>query len=93
MAKLGLSRFMPAFIPLMFEVFRHFKRDLSHNDNIRKTDKSAEKMATIEHMLVRLERKIQNNRDTYLKIANKVTIWLIINSALLVTILIKLFFF
>jgi len=84
---------MPAFIPLMFEVFRHFKRDLSHNDNIRKTDKSAEKMATIEHMLVRLERKIQNNRDTYLKIANKVTIWLIINSALLVTILIKLFFF
>jgi hypothetical protein len=50
-------------------------------------------MATIEHMLVRLERKIQNNRDTYLKIANKVTIWLIINSALLVTILIKLFFF
>ncbi|MCB5264941.1 MAG: hypothetical protein PHT37_01325 [Candidatus Cloacimonetes bacterium] len=89
----GLSRFMPAFIPLMFEVFRHFKRDLSHNDSIRKTDKSVEKMATIEHMLVRLERKIQHNRETYIKIANRVTLWLIINSALLVTILIKLFFF
>jgi len=84
---------MPAFIPLLFEVFRHFKRDLNHNDNIRKTDKSAEKLATIEHMMVRLERKIKDNRDTYEKIANRVTIWLIVNSALLVAILIKLFFF
>lgn len=93
MARSGLSRFMPAFIPLLFEVFRHFKRDMVHNDNIRKTDKTAEKMATMEHMLVRLERKIQHNRETYIKIANRVTFWLIINSALLVTVLIKLFFF
>lgn len=93
MEKSGLSRFMPAFIPLLFELFRQFRRNFSHNESIRKSDISAEKLATIEHMLVRLERKIQHNRDTYEKIANKVTIWLIINSALLITILIKLFFF
>lgn len=93
MEKPGLSRFMPAFIPILFELFRQFKRNALHDESIRKTDKSAEKLATIEHMLVRLERKIQHNRDTYEKIASRVMIWLIINSALLVAILVKLLFF
>ncbi len=93
MEKPGLSRFMPAFIPLLFELFRQFRRNVSHDESIRKTDKSAEKLATIEHMMVRLERKVQHNRDTYMQIARRVTIWLIINSALLVAILVKLCFF
>jgi len=89
----GFKRFMPAFIPLAFELFRHYRRDLNHNGNIRKADKSAEKLATMEHMMVRLEKKIQQNRETYESIANKILIWLAINSILLIGIAVKLFFF
>ena len=92
MATTGFRRFLPAYLPLVFELFRHFRRDLSHNGNIRKTDKTAEKMATVEHMLVRLERKIQQNRETYEKIATRIQIWLAINSVLLIAIAVKLFF-
>jgi hypothetical protein len=93
MAISGFRRFMPTFIPLAFELFRHFKRDMAHNGNIRKTDKTSEKMATMEHLLVRLEKKIQNNRETFERISGKITIWLALNSILLIGILVKLFFF
>jgi len=93
MADTGFKRFIPAYIPLVFELIRHFRRDLSHNGNIRKTDNTTEKMATMEHMLVRLEKKIQVNRETYEKIAGRVIIWLAINSVLLIGIAVKLFFF
>lgn len=93
MADTGFRRFIPAYIPLAFELIRHFRRDVSHNGNIRKTDKTTEKMATMEHMLVRLEKKIQVNRETYEKIAGRVIIWLAINSVLLIGIAVKLFFY
>jgi hypothetical protein len=56
-------------------------------------DKTAEKMATMEHMMVRLEKKIQVNRETYEKIANRILIWSAINSALLIAIAVKIFFY
>ncbi len=93
MADRGFRRFMPAFIPLAFELFRHFKRDVNHNGNIRKSDKSTEKLATLEHMLVRLEKKIQHNRETYEKIANRIMIWLALNSLVLIAIAVKLFLY
>lgn len=92
MAAPNLKRFLPAYIPLAFELLRHFRRDVNHNGNIRKADHSADKMATMEHMLVRLEKKIQVNRETYESIATKVLIWLGINSALLIAIAVKVFF-
>ncbi|MDD4687120.1 MAG: hypothetical protein PHH38_03440 [Candidatus Cloacimonetes bacterium] len=87
------KRFSPAYIPLLFEVFRHFKRDINHNGNIKKADHTAEKMATMEHMLVRLEKKIQYNREIYEKIANRIYLWLTINSVLLIAIGVKIFFY
>ncbi|MCB5277832.1 MAG: hypothetical protein WC252_00410 [Candidatus Cloacimonadaceae bacterium] len=89
----SFRRFIPAYLPLLFELIRHFKRDLNHNGNIRKADHNSEKMATIEHMLVRLEKKIQYNRETYEKIANRIYLWLTINSVLLIAIGIKIFFY
>ena len=91
MSNKGFSRFMPAFIPLLFELLRHLRRDMSHNGNIRKTDKTMEKIATMEHLLVRLEKKIQHNRETYEKIALRITFWLALNSLLLIAIVLKLF--
>lgn len=87
------SKYFPAFLPVLFSLLKNFRRDWTHSSNIRKTDKTAERISTVEHMLVRLEKRIQLNRVTYEKIARRVYIWLIINSALLLAILIKLFFF
>lgn len=92
MAK-NFSKYIPAFIPIVFEIFRQYKRNASHDGSIRKVDKTAEKIATVEHMLVRLEKKIQLNRETYEKIATRILIWLALNSALLIAIAIKLFFY
>lgn len=87
------TKYFPAFLPMILSLIRNFRRDWSHSSNIRKTDQTAEKISTVKHMLVRLEKRIQLNRVTYEKIARRVYIWLIINSALLLAILIKLFFF
>jgi len=87
-----LNRFMPAFIPLVFEVMRHFRRDTSHNSDIKKFDKSQEKLGTIEHLLVRLEKKMISHRDQAKAFNNRMIWWLAINSALLAAIAVKLFF-
>ncbi len=87
----AFNRFIPTFIPLFFELMRHLRRDASHNNNIRKNDKTTEKLGTLEHMMVRLEKKVQQNRDFYHKNFNQLRWWLILNSALLIAILVKLF--
>jgi glycerophosphoryl diester phosphodiesterase len=89
----AFSRFIPAFIPLVFELARQFKRDNNHNSNIKKTDKTAEKMGNLEHLMVRLEKKVQLNRDVYNKSFNQLRLWLFLNTALLIAIVVKLFFY
>jgi len=87
------SRFIPTFIPLFFELMRHLRRDANHNQNIKKSDKTAEKLGTMEHMMVRLEKKVQQNRDYYTRSYNQLRWWLILNSALLIAIFVKVFFY
>lgn len=89
----AFNRFIPAFIPLVFELVRQFKRDNNHNSNIKKTDKTAEKMGNLEHLMVRLEKKVQLNRDVYNKSFNQLRLWLFVNTALLIAIVVKLFFY
>lgn len=90
---MNFSRLIPAFIPLVYEVTKHLRRDTNHNQNIKKIDKTTEHLGTLEHMIVRLERKVQNNREVYQKTISHVRWWLIINSAVLVAITIKVFFY
>lgn len=80
-----------AFIPLGFELMRQMRRNSNHDSDIRKKDKTAEKISTVEHLLVRLEKKVQNNREVFQKTANKIYLWLAINSTLLILVLLKLF--
>ena len=63
MAEKSFKRYLPSFITIVFELLEHWKRDSAHNSNIKKLDKTSEQLGTIEHMLVRLEKKIQYNRD------------------------------
>lgn len=90
---MSFARFIPAFIPLVYEVAKHMRRDVNHNQNIKKNDKTTEQLGTLEHMMMRLERKVQNNRDIYQKTFSQVKWWLIINSAVLIAIAIKVFFY
>jgi len=72
---------------------RHFKRDTNNKSNIRKADKTAEKLGNLEHLMVRLEKKVQFNRDVYNKSFNQLRLWLFLNTALLIAIAVKLFFY
>ncbi len=89
----ALNKFIPAFIPIVFELMRHFRRDSNHNSNIKKTDKTQEKLGTLEHLMVRLEKKVQLNREVYLKSFNQIRFWLAVNSVILIAIAVKLFFY
>ncbi len=86
------NRLIPAFVPLAFELFRQFKRNGNHNKDIKKFDKTQEKLSTIEHLMVRLEKKVLSNRDDFKRMSLNLQIWLVINTALLIAIFIKLFF-
>ncbi len=83
------KRFMPSFITLLFDLFEHFRRNKAHDNSIKRLDKTQEKLATVEHMLVRLEKKIQHNRDTIKQVSVRIQIYLIANFVVLVAVLLK----
>ncbi len=87
----SFKRFIPSFLPLAFELFQHFNRNKAHDANIKKLDKTQEKLATVEHMMVRLEKKIQTNRNEIQKLAVRVQIFLIANLVVLISVLLKVF--
>jgi len=88
---MAVNKFLPSFIPLALELWHQFSRNKSHDQNIKKLDKTQEKLATVEHMLVRLEKKIHNNRDEIKKLAFRVQLYLVINFAVLLAVLLKVF--
>jgi hypothetical protein len=92
MAGLTFKKLLPTFIPLAFEVISHMKRDASHNNNIKKFDKTEEKLSTIENLIVRVEKKALSNREEIRLMRTQFVIWLAINSALLIAVVVKLFF-
>ncbi len=90
MAKAGFKSFLPSFITIAFELMQHWKRDYAHNNNIKKLDKTTEKLGTIENMLLRLEKKIQANRNLINRLQQILFVSLGANLILLLIILIKL---
>ncbi len=93
MLGLTLKKLIPAFIPVALEVARRINRDTSHNNHIKKFDKTEEKLSTIENLLVKVEKKALINREEIKAVNTRMQIWAAINSALLIAIAVKLFFF
>ena len=87
-----IKKLLPAFIPIAWQLANQLKRNLNHNNDIRKFDKTEDKLETIENLIVRLEKKALGNREEVRKATTAIQIWLAINSALLIAIFIKLFF-
>ncbi len=49
-------------INMFFDMIKHFLKDFENLKKVKKIDNVADKFSTLEHMLVRLEDKIQQNR-------------------------------
>lgn len=91
MAENGYKKYLPSFITILFELLHQWKRDSVQNSNIKKINKTNEQLGTIEHMLVRLEKKIQHNRDLVDKLKFQLLLSWAINLLFLVVILLKVF--
>lgn len=66
-------------------------RKAKHDGRVGKIDKTEEQIATIENMLVRLEKKIQENRTLIETVRLRIYIGLSVNIVLLLLILLKVF--
>lgn len=89
MAKFNFKKILPLMIPLIIEVSRYLRPGITAPSK----DKSHNQVATLENLLVRMERKVQENRLQVYKLRKLIIVWSTINSALLVAILVRLLFF
>ncbi len=91
MAGSFFKKAMPAFIPLALELMRQFKRDTTHNNNIKKFDKTDERLSTIENLVVKVEKKALANREEIRSLSLRLQIWIGLNTALLILVALKVF--
>ena len=89
MAKFNFKKIFPLLLPLFIEVSRY----LIPNIIAPVKNKSNDTISTLENLLVRMERKVQENRLQVYKLRKLIIVWSTINSALLVAIFVKLLFF
>jgi len=83
MAEKGFKRFIPALIPLVMEIINRTRRERNHDKDIEKIDQAQEKLATLENLMVKMEKKFQNNREDVEKKLATIKTFLIINTILL----------
>ncbi len=88
-----IKKLLPAFLPVAWELINNIKRDVNHNNKIKKFDESEEKLATIENLIIKVEKKALINREEIKSFKSHFYIWAAINSALLIAVFVKLFFF
>ena len=86
-----ISKLVPALSTIITEVVQQRMRDMKQITNIKKHDKTEQSLQTIEHMLVRLENKISENRKTIEEFRIKFFLSGLLNLVLLVIILLRVF--
>ena len=86
-----ISKLVPALSTIITEVVQQRMRDMKQITNIKKHDKTEQSLRTIEHMLVRLENKISENRKTIEEFRIKFFLSGLLNLVLLVIILLRVF--
>ncbi len=59
-------------INMFFEMIKHFIKDFENIRKVKKIDNFSDKFSTIEHMLLRLEDKIQDNRRYIEDLKNRI---------------------
>jgi hypothetical protein len=66
------SLFLSSIIKLFFDMIKHFIKDFENIRKVKKIDNFAEKFSSLEHMLIRLENKIQENRKIIEDLKNRI---------------------
>lgn len=66
------SPLLVGLINMFFEMIKHFFKDFENMKKLKKIDSMQDKFASIEHMLVRLEDKIQENRHQIEDLKNRI---------------------
>ena len=66
------SPFLSSIIKLFFDMIKHFIKDFENMRKVKKIDNFADKFSSLEHMLIRLENKIQENRKYIEDLKNRI---------------------
>lgn len=74
-------------VSAFFDLIRHFITDFDNKQKVKKIDKYKEGMQNIEHLIVRLEDKIENNRHEIEDLKNRLLWGNIISIVLLLIII------
>ena len=60
------------FISLMFDLLKHFIKDFENIKKVKKIDKFDDKILTLEHLIIKLQGRLQENRMLIEDIKNRV---------------------
>lgn len=85
------SPIITGFINMFFDMIKHFLHDFENMRKVKKIDHITEKFSTLEHMLIRLEDKIQENHYRLEELKNRILWGNIIILVLLAIILFEIF--
>ena len=81
------SPFLSGLINIFFDMIKHFIKDFENMRKVKKIDTAAEKFSALEHMLIRLEEKINDNWKVVEELKNKLLWGNVINIILLLVII------
>ncbi|MBN2829782.1 MAG: hypothetical protein JXR56_05635 [Candidatus Cloacimonetes bacterium] len=85
------TNWLPMVLTLVSTFWGNLTRDLNHNRNIKKIDKTAEKVEVCEHLLVKAEKKQNEMRKIIDDLKSKLYISWAVQALLLLLILLKVF--
>ena len=81
------SPFLSGLINVFFDMVKHFIRDFENMRKVKKIDTASEKISALEHMIIRLEEKLNDNWRVVNELKSKLLWGNVINIALLLVII------
>ncbi len=84
------NAFVSGLIKAFFDLINHFIKDFDNIRKVKKIDKFSDEFATIEHLLLRLEKKIEEQRFQIEDLKTRI-LWG--NIVIIILILLNIFYF
>ena len=81
------SPFLSGLITVFFDMVKHFIKDFENMRKVKKIDTASEKISALEHMIIRLEEKLNDNWRVVNELKSKLLWGNVINIALLLVII------
>jgi hypothetical protein len=87
------GKMLTGLVAMFFDLAKHWIHDVETSTSRSKTDNLKQHFSDIEHMLIRLEDKLNQNRRDIEDLKSKLYICTVIIIGLLVTVVVQLFHF